>query len=93
MDDAFVLEPFRCNDGAPCVSSVEPDLLARGDGRDENSVVDGDGEMAQPKNVPNLEELGDLGSGLLISGVLLESRAVVGAVDMSLAFSTLCRLR
>lgn len=64
-------------------SSVEPGFLAEsGDGRDENSVVDGEGEMAQPKKLPNFDEPGDLGNGLLISGSLLESMAVVGGVDM-----------
>jgi hypothetical protein len=42
-----------------------------GEGREENSVVTGDGDTAQAKKVPNFEEGGDLGSGLNVSGGLL----------------------
>ena len=52
----------------PGVSFVEMDcFVERGDGREENSDVDGDGDVAQAKNVPNLDEPGDFGRGLLIS--------------------------
>jgi hypothetical protein len=93
VNDAFVFEPFLDRNEEPVASSVEPGLLAKGEGSEENSVVEGEGEMAQPKNVPNLEEPGDLGRGLLISGVLPYSRMVVAGVDMSLEFSTRSKLR
>lgn len=76
------------------MSSIETGCLVEiGDGNDENSVVEGDGDSAQLKKAPNLDEPGDLGSGLLVSGGLLESMAVVGGVETKLARSTFCKLR
>ena len=58
----------------------------------ENSVCDeGDGELAQPKNAPSLDDAGDLGSGLL--RLLLSREGVMGVVSVSLSIGDDPRLR
>jgi hypothetical protein len=61
-------------------SGTLPDLeKLDGEGRGENAFSDcsvvGDGDP-QPKNVPNLEEPGDFGSGLSVLGVLVSLTSV-----------------
>lgn len=78
--------PFRgsgSSDGTPVVRGVSSVRVARrgelrGDEREENSVVEGDGEEPQPKKLASLEEPGDLGRGLLIEGVGVD---IVGVSD------------
>lgn len=74
MGVAFLFEGSGRSEGTPVVRGVSSVRVARrgdakGDERDENSVVDGDGDPPQPKKLASLEEPGDLGNGLLIDGV------------------------
>lgn len=69
--------PFRgsgCSDGTPVVRGVSSVSVVRrgdprGEEREENSVVEGEGEDPQPKKLASLEEPGDLGRGLSREGV------------------------
>lgn len=88
---AFLFVGSGSSEGTPVVSGVSSVNVARrgdakGDEREENSVVDGDGDPPQPKKLASLEEPGDLGrepgdlgKGLFSDGVGVDE--VVGVRD------------